>query len=237
MTLVGENNIRQTLHQDLRNSIPPRQSDFLQENSSLLSEADKIQPLERARTTTVRTIKGFKSLYQKVLETATEEDGTNYPIRFVGDSPPVDAELPCFTVKLKSRRPYSVNGRKELAARPMPSVDDPEHPGDVIEREFRRQENMIEITAWAKSGKERDDLAEWVESVFFEYLWAFQWAGLAHPVLWEERGADITKQIQNQTIHGAPVEYRVQTGAITSSRASKLRHLAIKIGIYNEPED
>ena len=237
MGAVGSGNLRDDLHRDLRDSIPKNQSYELHENSLTLSAEEKEIKGEPSRTTRVRTIKEFKSLFQKVLETATDMDGTKYPIRFVGDSPPVDAELPCFTTKLISRRPFNAAGTKELRPRPMKSVDDPDQPGNIIEQEFRRQENIIEITVWAKSSKERDKLSDWIESVFYEYIWAFGWGGFTNPVLWEGRDEDVTKQVQNQTIHGAPIRFYVVTGVITSKRTARFRHLAVKIGIYDTLSD
>jgi len=231
---VGQNNLREDMQQGVVDKTPYPDSQNLVESSERLRAADVIQPFERARTTEIKNLAEFYVLFGKVLEVAREYDGREYPIRFTKEYPPMDTELPTFAVKLISRRPLALKGTREMGFRPMPDQADPDFPGDILHTELRRQENIIQLTCWARTNKVADELADWVEDKFFEYLWAFQWAGIAHPVHWLDRGEDVYREEREQQMYGAPLTFSVITGKMVYRRATALRKLAVSLGILQE---
>jgi hypothetical protein len=211
----------------------------------LLERAERIrdeyiaQPTERARTTEIATLMDFYTLLKKVLEAATEMDGTGYPIQFSLEYPPTGAILPCFTAKLISRAPLKLKGIREMGPRFVQEYEDPDYPGEVTQEYLVRQANTVEITVWAKTSKVANDMAEWLEDKFWEYLWALQWGGLSHPVEWLGRGEDIYKEVREQQMYGAPLTFNVITGKIRKKRATTIRKLSISLGLIveNRPEE
>jgi len=234
---VGGGSLRTDIQQEVVDKTPHDHQTSLEEKSPRLRAADILQPFERSRTTEVATLPEFYELFQKVLAAASDYDGRSYEIRFTHEYPPVDAELPTFTIKLISRRPFEVNGRREYGPRYTEEFTDPDYTGDIISTELRRQQNVVQITVWGKTRKAVDELANWVEDKFFEYLWAFQWGGMAHPVRWVGRGEDIYKPERGNQIYGAPITFEVNTGKITFRRVTALRNLAVKLGILKEASE
>lgn len=232
--VVGNSNIRNDIRQTVRDRTPQQQLPNLSENAGRLRQEPLVQPLERARTTEVSALVDFYKIFKKVLETATEMDDTQYPINFTLEFPPREAVLPCFTTRLISRRPWSFNGRKEMSPRFMQEYADPDYPGEVTQEYLVRQENIIEVTVWAKTMKVTNEMAEWLEDKFWEYLWALQWSGTSHPVDWLGRGSDIYEEVREQQMYGAPVTFRVITGKITKKRSTTIRKLAISLGLLIE---
>lgn len=236
MTLVNRSLIRQDMLGAVERRIPTASVADLYEGSVPPLREDVAPPLERSTTTLAKTLPEFYELFRKILSAARENDGLEYEIGYSKEYPSIATTLPCFTTALIGREPYSLNGRRELAPRFMQENSDEDYPGDIIQQYQRRQVNTVRITIWAKTAKVADELADWVEDKFFEYLWVFQWAGLSHPVEWVSRGSDIREELQNQQIYGAPMTFRVITSKITQRRETALRSMALKVGILIDEE-
>jgi len=230
--LVGNSRIRNDAHQVVYD-----RSGTEQIPASLVEAATRIQnervtqPFERSRTTPVKTLFEFYELFKKVLEFATEIDGTNYPIRYTLEYPPSPSELPCFTVKLVSRRALNLKGTKEMSPRFMQESPDPDYPGEKLQEFLVRRYNVIEITTWAKTNKVAQELVEWLEDVYWQYLWALQWGGTAHPVEWLDRGSDKYMEVREQPMYGAPTTFGVITAKITRKRVTTIRKMAYSLGL------
>ena len=234
MTLVGDSNIRKDLQDTTRARISRPVSIPLAERGQRLRHEDLVQPFERARTTQVKNLFEFYELFKKTLEFATEIDGTNYPINFTLEYPPTAAELPCFTTKLVERSPLALGKVKEMAPRFMGEQPDPDYPGEMVQEFLIRRYNTIEMTVWAKTNKVAQEMVEWLEDVYWQYLWALQWGGFSHPVEWLGRGEDIYNQEREQQMYGAPTTFGVITGKITKKRVTSIRKLAISLGLLIE---
>jgi hypothetical protein len=231
---VGNTSIRTDVRQGIIDRTPLEQVPGLIERADRIRAENVVQPFDRARTTEVTNLVEFYELFKKVLETATEMDGTAYPIRFTMEYPPVGAVLPCFSTKLISSRPLKLRGTREMGPRLMAAYEDPDYPGEIIEEHLVRQYNTIEMVVWAKTNKVANEMAEWVLDKFWEYLWALQWGGSSHPVEWLGRGEDKYDEVREQGMFGAPITFGVITGRITKKRVTALRKLAISLGLLIE---
>ena len=236
---VGDSRIRTDARREVRARTPLEQIPNLLEGAGRIREENVTQPFDRSRTTEISTLVGFYELLKQVLETATEMDGTNYDIRFTLEFPPVSAVLPCFSTKLVSRRPLKLRGTREMGPRFMQEYEDPDYPGEFIQEYLIRQYNTIEVTIWAKTNKVANQMGEWLEDKFWEYLWALQWGGSSHPVEWLGRGTDRYEQVREQQMYGVPTTFGVITGKITKKRVTAIRKLAISLGllIENRPDE
>lgn len=236
MTLVGDNNLRQDIHQSVRDKIPSTNDTGLQEVAEPLRARDVLEPFDRSRTNEVVTYPEFKEIFRKAVAFAEEAENRSYSINVIeGFCPPEDAQLPCLTFQRLKSMPYEGGtGVKERAFRQMESLDDPDYPGNIILREFRRVENLVEIKIWAKDEKECERLADWLEDMFYEYLWVFQWCGLAHPMTWETTGAEEKETVRNQVFRAIPLTFRVITGKIIYKRVTRLRKFSIRVGILRD---
>jgi hypothetical protein len=228
---VGAGGLRRDVWQDTVDRTARTSAPELVEDGQRIRAQNVVQPFDRARTIDVVTLEGFYTLFSKILTAATQKDGTHYPIRFTKEFPPDEVELPCFGVKLLKRSPFRINGRDEIAARHMEERSDPDYPGEMMNEYLRRQENLVEVTTWAKTNKVAGTLANWLEDKYWEYIWALQWGGLAHPVRWDGRGADIYRQVKEQQIYGAPATFYVVTAKIIRQRVTAIRKISTSIGI------
>jgi len=234
MSRVGQHTIREDLYNTTVDSLPDGIEVEPYEGGEVLRKKMLSQSEERGKTTEPRTIAQFYDLFKRVLEEATAEDGTNYEIRFTEEDTPADTELPAFTVKLLSRRPYADSrGRRELKPRFREEISDPDMPGNRMQVFTQRQDNEVKITVWARTNKIANRLADWVEEKFFEYTWAFRWAGFSPPVIFLGRDGDITENERNQLIHGRPMRFHVVTERITTTSEAIIRRVAVKLGINN----
>jgi len=231
---VGANRIRPDVRQNIIDRTPFEQIPTLIEHIDNLDLGSLLESKERARTLEIKDILDFYSFFKKVLEYAKEEDGLNYPITFSMEFPPSETNLPCFVGRLISRSPFSPNGTKEKAGRFMGEYEDPDYPGELLQEFLFRQQNMVEITIWAKTNKVANELASWLENKFFEYLWAFQWAGFAHPIEWIGRGSDQYQLVREQDMYGTPFTFKVITGKIVVKRVTALRKFAFSLGLITE---
>jgi len=237
---VGDSRIRTDVRQTIRDRTPFEQvPHLLAEHANPIRRDRVVQPFDRARTTEVKTLFEFYELFKKVLEFATEVDGTNYPIRYTLEYPPVDTELPCFTTKLISRRPLNLRGTKEMAPRFMEEYEDPDYPGEIVQEYLVRRYNTIEMCVWAKTNKTAQQMIEWLEDVYWQYLWSLQWGGFSHPVEWLDRGTDKYELVREQQMYGAPTTFGVITSKITKKRVTTIRKLAVSLGLLidNRPEE
>jgi hypothetical protein len=231
---VGAGSLRTDVHQDLVDRTPRTSNFGIVEDGQRIQYSRVIQPFERSRTTNVRSLSEFYELFQKILVAASEYEGKAYQIRFTKEYPPIDAQLPSFTVRLVERGPLVINGKEERTPRHVETFTDPDFPGDVIDQEIRRVANTIELVVWARTGDACDELATWVERKFFEYVWTIQWGGLSHPVIWLGRGGDIHREEAKQHIHGAPHRFQVVTSEITQRRKTAMRRIDTVVGILSE---
>jgi len=232
---VGQSKIRTDARQAVRDRTVFEQiPGALAEGGQRIRLDDIAQPIERAKTIGVKNLFEFYDLFKRVLEFATEVDGTSYPVNFTLEYPPTDMTLPCFSARLISRHPLNLKGIKEMAPRLVHEDIDPDYPGEVIQEFLVRRYNTVEVTVWAKTNKVAQEMVEWLEDVYWQYLWALQWGGLSHPVEWLSRGSDRYEQIQEQQIYGAPTTLGIITGKITKKRTTTIRKLAMSLGLLIE---
>jgi hypothetical protein len=232
---VGSGNIRTDIWETTVENTPKGYDVEHVERATRLRRDDVAQPLELARTTEIKNLVAFYNLLRKILEVAAEYDGSAYPVRLTQEFPPVQSVLPCFTIKLIKRMPLKLKNIQEMSPRFRQAYEDPDYPGGKVEEHIMRQENIVEIVAWAKDLKVANEQAEWLEEKFWEYLWAIQWGGLAHPVRWLGREEDFYKDLgQEQGAHGAPARFSVITSRIIKKRTTTIRNIRTVIGILEE---
>jgi hypothetical protein len=236
---VGQSGIRTDARQAILDRTPKEIIPSLIEDGGRIRAAKVVEPRDRARTTEVGNILDFYKLLKKVLETATEMDGTSFDIRMTLDYPPEDAVLPCFQVSLLNRVPFQARGTQEISPRFMQEYEDPNFPGEIVREYLTRQQNTIQVTIWAKTNKEAYRLSEWLEEVFQQYLWALKWGVTPHPIRWDGRDKDIYEQEREQQMYGCPHMFTVVTEKITKKRITAIRKLAIEVGLLIEhrPDD
>jgi hypothetical protein len=207
---VGASLIRNDARKDLIDGTPKTTNQRFVEDGQRIRRADLVQPEFLSRTTTVATITEFYNLLKRVFQAATENDGTYYDLRFTKEYPP------------------------EMAPRFMYESEDPDYPGEMVQEYFLRQQNEIELTVWAKNNSTATEIAEWAENKYWEYLWALQWGGIAHPIRWMGRKKDNYEEVRNQSMNSSTMTLQVITGTIIKKRATILRKLQMSLGLLIE---
>jgi len=214
---VPESSITKDLLED---GVPPR-------------EIDIVSPTDRSRSqNNAKTLPEFYEFFEKVINAAEEIDGKAYHLKITKSYPSIDASFPIITMRLRSRGPWtSERGTKEFSPRFMEEKEDPENPGDIIQTWMRRQRNLVEMKIWARSGETCDEITDWLENMFYEYLWIFQWGGLSHPVVWIGRESDMVINERQNQIYSSTVTMQIDTSVVTVKRTTRLRKLLFSLGL------
>lgn len=206
-----------------------------EEDKAVIDPVDYQQPQARSRTTDIVTLPTFYELFKKIINTAAEMQGKAYDLPIVRFYNPDEGSLPCISVKLLKREPFSANGVSERLFRHMETRQDPDHPGMSIRTGLNRQQNLLEFTVWTKDRILNDEICDWLEEVYSDYLFALRWAG-GQPIIWEGRGEDGTISIRSgQIVHYSPIIFTVITQRLQHIREANLNDLKIRVGLSNGP--
>ena len=108
--------------------------------------------------------------------------------------------------------------------------EDPENPG------YRRAvlgywyDNMLTLTAWARTNKAANERALWLENVMEEYTWFFVYSG-SQRVLYQGRRAEKLTEVENNKIYGRPIDYFVKTEKLRTVSTKTLEEIVVNLGI------
>jgi len=85
----------------------------------------------------------------------------------------------------------------------------PNHPNKVIVIESRPIDHLIEFSCWGKSNKLANARALWLEKLFVNHAWAFEYQGCER-FHWKNRGPDTYMTTGGQRIFYRPVNFFVR---------------------------
>lgn len=164
----------------------------------------------------------------------TEPDGQ---IKVLYDSPDRDAQLEAVSISVNKREPGMFgkgapfeNRTKQLRPLLREVVDDEEHPGYKRAVLGYWYDNVLRLTAWARTNKAANDRALWVESVMEEYSWFFGYMGVQR-LIYQGRAAELKKEINQNKIYGRPIDYFVRTEKLRSVSQKELEEVCVRLAL------
>jgi hypothetical protein len=149
------------------------------------------------------------------------------------NKPDVDADVETISMEFVDRQPGMFSqGRpwqgkiKNRRPRVREMVDDPDNPGykRVVLGYF--YDNMLKLTCWARTNKQANQRAMWLENVMEEYTYYFITAGV-NRILYEGWRGNETIRVGNNTYYGRPIEYFVRTEKLRNVSQKKLEQLYV----------
>lgn len=152
------------------------------------------------------------------------------------DYPSTDVKDECITVKLIKREPgtFGQNApfKDPRQYRPVlrSTKPDPNYNGYLIVTLSQWFDNLVEITCWARTHKQANHRAAWLEDLMLRRYWFFLHAGI-DKLAYLGRTEDVTFQQANFLIFGRPLRFFVRTEKRFSISEKMLEDLILKVRI------
>ena len=109
-------------------------------------------------------------------------------------------------------------------------VEDPDNPGYKRAVLGYYYDNVIRLTAWARTNKEANDRAVWLENIMEEYTWWFSYSGV-NRLIYEGWRSPVMLDISNTVYYGRPIDFYVRTEKLSSLSQKSLEEILIYVGI------
>lgn len=145
---------------------------------------------------------------------------------------PIDLET--LTIKLIKREPGMFsqgspfeNKTRQLKPILREEIDDPENPGYKRAVMGQYYDNLIRLTCWARTNKQANERALWVETVMEEYDWFFVYSGV-NRMIYQGRGPEETIKVDESKLYGRCIEYFVRTEKLTTISEKELECVVVR---------
>lgn len=106
-------------------------------------------------------------------------------------------------------------------------LDDEDNPG--YKKAFLGYffDNVIELTPWARTNKQANARALWLEELMEEYTWFFVYSG-TNRVFFDSWGSNRTVNIDGNKFFGRPINYFVRTERILEIKQKTLEQILLR---------
>jgi len=168
------------------------------------------------------------------IRTHTTEDAR---VKLLYEKPDREAQLEAISIILEKRepgmygqgRPFE-NDVRQLRPLLREETEDPDHPGYKRAVLGQFYDNMLRLTAWARTNKAANDRALWIENVMEEYTWFFVYSGV-NRVLYQGRSEEQVREVNGNKIYGKPIDYFVRTEKLRNVSQKELEEVCIRLAI------
>ena len=109
-------------------------------------------------------------------------------------------------------------------------VADPDNPGYQLAIIGYWHDNVLRMTCWARTNKEAEKRALWLEEVIEEYMWFFEISGISR-ILYEGRASNEKITVSGNTFYGRSIDYYVRTERLRKLSAKTLEQVVINLGL------
>lgn len=107
-------------------------------------------------------------------------------------------------------------------------VEDPDNPGYQRAVLGYFHDNVLRLTCWARTNKEADKRALWLEQVMEEYAWYFAYSGV-NRMLYEGWRVPEVINIDNNRYYGRPIDYFVRTERLSNASEKVLEEILLSV--------
>jgi hypothetical protein len=203
------------------------------------SELQQKNSLNTPRDRAPKPSKNLREVYELIEEVIINyQDRANIPaenrILFTEEEPLLDSTNEIITIGLVNRMPGSFGQGAPMEAKvknlhyiSRGEYEDTETPGYQLANFGYWHDNVLRLTCWARTNKQANYRAEWLEALFEEYQWYFKAEGIDRFLFWE-RQKDTFLEKQNNKWYGRPLDYFVRTETIKTIREKSIEEILVK---------
>ena len=194
----------------------------------------------RSKTVGVaKDIEGFYSLVEESVRHSESVGGTSEEskVDFTRDYSLSEFTNEIMTYKLLKREPGDFSQGppfggtvKNYKPKLREEIEDPDNPTYKKLIFGYWHDNLVEFTCFARTNKEADDRALWIENLMNNYLWFFRYSGV-NRVLYFGRGTETSEKFDGYTIHGRSIKYFVRTEDIVTVSEKEIEQIALNYSI------
>lgn len=186
-------------------------------------------------------IDGFTDLVMRVIQEQqnSEDVPAKNRVRFLQDFPPDNVETEIITFGLFRREPSSMSQgqpfnkkRIELKPRVRGIELDPTRPGYAVVTLGQRFENELIFTCWAKTNKQANRRARWLEDTLRDWTWYIRYEGIQDFFfLGQDKDQVLTLDGTKNVLMGRPLRYYVRTERMSHVLEPTIRRIVVKYGL------
>ena len=186
-------------------------------------------------------IDGFTDLVMRVIEEQqnSEEVPAKNRVKFLQDFPPDNIVTEIITYGLLRRLPSSMSqGRdfnqrvREVKPRIRGIEEDPTRPGYAVVTLGQRFENELVFTCWAKTNKQANKRARWLEDTLRDWTWYIRFMGIGDfYFLGQDKDVVLLLDGTKNTLKGRPMRYYVRTERMSHVLEPTIRRIVVKYGL------
>jgi len=186
-------------------------------------------------------IDGFTDLVLRVIQEQQNLDEVPLAnrVKFIQDFSPDDLETEIITFGLLRRMPSSMSqGQhynqkvREVKPRIRGIDDDPTRPGYKIVTMGQKFENEILLTCWAKTNKQANKRARWLEDTLRNWTWYIRYEGVEDfYFLGQDEDLALKIDSTNNVLMGRPMRYYVRTERLSHVLEPTIHKIVVKYGL------
>lgn len=102
------------------------------------------------------------------------------------------------------------------------------NPNKVVVVESRPIDHLIEFSCWAKTNKQANSRALWLEKLFVTHSWAFHVQGVDR-FFWDNRGPDTYMNVSGQRLFGRPLNFMVRFHEFEMKLYSQIKQFSFEL--------
>ena len=204
----------------------------------IITQAEQVQNRQASLYAAKDIIEVMDLIRQIILDyedrTKVSEDGK---INVVYEKPDVELEAETIAINFRDRVPgaFSQGAPKEGKVRNRRPIlvdylDDPDNPGYKRGVLLYFYDNTIRLTAWARTNKQANARAIWLENLIEEYTWFLTLSGVGR-IFFEGWGPNETIEINGNRYYGRPIDYFVRTQKRWNISQKTLEEIYIRLAI------
>ena len=186
-------------------------------------------------------IDGFTDLVMRVIEEQQNSDEVPLKnrVKLLQDFPPGDIETEIITFGLLRRLPSSMSQGQHFNQRVRevkPHIrgieDDPTRPGYKVITLGQKFENEIVFTCWAKTNKQVNKRARWLEDTLRNWTWYIRYEGIEDfYFLGQDEDLVLKLDGTENVLMGRPMRYYVRTERLSHVLEPTIRKIVVKYGL------
>lgn len=193
-------------------------------------------PRDRTPKAAVKSLEEFYKLVDKALK--NYQDRANVPkenrVTFTEEDLDKELDTEVITVKCIKRVPGAFSAGapfegKIVNLRPLlrKEEDDPKNPGYRVLTSGYFYDNIVRLTAWARTNKRANFRAQWFETFMEEYSWYFKAEGVDRTIFIGRR-EDEMRQVSENKWYGRPFDFFVRTEKVRVFNEKSLEEIIVE---------
>jgi len=176
----------------------------------------------------------FFALAAELINSAQQDIEESKRVSLVEEYPPDPFDSygdEVIAFRLLKREPAKMNakgtGRPQRRSLHERYESNPHYPNKVVQIESRPLDHLIEFTCWAKTNKDANRTALWLEQLFVTHSWVFESRGV-EKFFFKDRGPDTYFTSQGQRLFYRPVNFTVRFREFSVRAHPKIKNMVLE---------